>query len=557
MVEGKLSRILRYASLIGVLFALLLPVGSAVAQTYAFQVTDELVHYTIKDDGTVSVEYYFTFQNQPWASPIDFVDVGMPNSSFDTETIRADVDGNPVRISSDYQGEGGSGFAVELGQYAITDKGTVHVVVPSISRMIYPDDEKGDYASSVFGNTYFSSEFVSGTTNLTVVFHFPVGVLPTESIYHLPEGNWPGPQEPSRVDSESGVTYTWYSNQATADQMYKFGVSFPAKYVPESAINRTGWLEDLVAGILAALPMLICGGIIFFIFIVSPILSIRAARKRKLEYIKPTISAEGQGIKRGLTAVEAGILMALPLDKVLSMILFGITKKGAVTILREDPLQVRKAETMPEGLLDYEKEFIAALVADQGKRKNAMQTVFVNLVNSVTEKMKGFSKKDTEAYYKSIIDKAWTQVVDANTPDMAPVLNEESFEWTMADRDFDDRSRKVFDRPIFIPSWYGHYRPSMTGGLDSGQSSTGGSSQPSSGRVQLPGADFAASMVTGAESFSTQLVGNINDFTGRITGVTNPVPVATTSSRRSGGSGSCACACACAGCACACAGGGR
>lgn len=552
------KNIFRIATVFLVLLGLALVTFGASAQTYAFQLTDELVNYTINDDGTVSVEYYFTFQNEPWASPIDFVDVGMPKSSFETENIRADVNGVPVSISSNYQGEGGSGFAVELGAQAITDVGTVHVVVPTINRMIYPDDEKSDYASSVFGTTYFGQEYVSGSTNLTVIFHFPVGVLPSESIYHLPGENWPGPAVPAMVDTEKGVTYTWHTSEANGHTQYQFGVSFPSKYVPESAIVRTAWLEELITWVMAVFPFLIMCAVAIYAFIIAPMRAISNARKRKLEYIKPTISAEGQGIRRGLTAVEAAILMAVPLDKVLAMILYGVTKKGAVQVLREDPLQVRKSDPLPEGLLEYETEFINSIVADMGARKAAMQTVFVNLVKNVTEKMKGFGKKETEAYYKAIIDKAWTQVVDANTPDMNPVLNEESFEWTMADRDFEGRSRKVFDRPIFIPRWYGNYSPSMSPSWGSGSSGSGGAS-PTSGKVQLPGADFAASMVTGVETFSGQLIGNINDFTGRITNVTNPVPVpvASSSHRRSGGGGGCACACACAGCACACAGGGR
>jgi len=87
-------------------------------------------------------------------------------------------------------------------------------------------------------------------------------------------------------------------------------------------------------------------------------------------------------------------------------------------------------------------------------------------------------------------------------------------------------------------------------------SSSGGGSAP------LPGAAFAASVVTSTQSFSQKVIGNINEFTGRITNVTNPPPKPTSSGKsyrgRSGGGGrSCACACACAGCACACAGGGR
>ena len=46
-----------------------------------------------------------------------------------------------------------------------------------------------------------------------------------------------------------------------------------------------------------------------------------------MQYMPPKIAIEGHGIKRGLTAVEAAILMEQPLDKVMTMILFGVVKK--------------------------------------------------------------------------------------------------------------------------------------------------------------------------------------------------------------------------------------
>jgi hypothetical protein len=80
----------------------------------------------------------------------------------------------------------------------------------------------------------------------------------------------------------------------------------------------------------------------------------------------------------------------------------------------------------------------------------------------------------------------------------------------------------------------------------------------------LAGSDAAASVVNTVQAFSAGVVGNLTNFTDKITNKTNPVPQATSSGKSyhtfSGGgrpSGGCACACACAGCACACAGGGR
>ena len=58
-------------------------------------------------------------------------------------------------------------------------------------------------------------------------------------------------------------------------------------------------------------------------FLGLPILNAVGSQRRKLQYLPPRIAIEGHGIKRGLTAVEAAILLGEPLDKVMTMILFG------------------------------------------------------------------------------------------------------------------------------------------------------------------------------------------------------------------------------------------
>jgi len=538
-------------SIVLILVFLIAGTSAANAQSsYAFELPEEIVHYTINDDGTASIEYFFTFHNLPNGHPIDFVDVGLPNGNFDISNITADVDGVPVNISSAYQGSG-TGVAVELGSKQILNTGTVHVKVGKIERVIYPDDEKSDYGSTEFAPTYFSGDFARGKTNLTMVFHFPAGVTPEESIYHIPSGAWEWAAEPAMVRTKDGITYTWHTPDAVPYKQYQFGISFPAKYVPETAIVRVSFADKIINFIAGLFIFGVAIAIFGSVFLI-PIFAVISARKRKLEYMKPTISVDGQGIKRGLTTVEAAILLGQSLDQIITMILFSVTKKGALEVLSTNPLKIKKLEVDSSVLRDYEQSFIEALVADKRKRNAMMQVLFVDLVKDVTEKMKGFNKKETVAYYKQIIEKAWAQVEEAKTPEIGPELNEEQFEWTMADKDFDKRSRRVFTQPIFVPRWYGNFYPTSPGRapIGSAPSMSGG------GKVQLPGSDFAASVVGGVESFAGQIVGNVNDFTGKITNQTNPVPV-TTRSYSSGGGSSCACACACAGCACACAGGGR
>ena len=537
---------------------------SALAQSYSFRLDREAVNVYWNADGTMALDYVFTFTNQPGAHVIDFVDVGLPNNSYIYNTITADVNGSPVSISTDYQGSG-SGIAVDMGSHAIQpgQTGSVHVFVGQISEVYYQDTNDENYASAVFSPTWFDGQFVVGDTDLTVTFHLPPGVKPEEPRWHSAPSGFPSEPQ-TGLDSDGRVTYTWASANASGSRQYTFGASFPKTYIPATAIvtQPAFNLGEAIAALASSCAPIAFFCFFAFMFLGIPVLTFLGDRRRKLQYMSPKIAIEGHGIKRGLTAVEAAILMEQPLDKVMTMILFGAVKKNAATVTRRDPLQVDVASPMPDGLHDYEQNFLKALKeTDPRARRNLLQEMTVKLVKSVSEKMKGFSRRETIEYYRRIMETAWEQVQKADTPDVQMAFFDQQLEWTMLDKDYDDRSRRVFHGPVFVPMWWGRYDPTYrTGPISSSGGGVSAPSQPSvSGRTSLPGADFAASVVGGVQTFSQKVIGNVNDFTSRVTTVTNPPPKPTSSGRSMGGGGSrgCACACACAGCACACAGGGR
>jgi hypothetical protein len=536
---------------------------------YYLEVTQLVVNVYWNDDGTESIDYLYAFNNNPSAGPIEFLDLGLPNSHYDINSIYGDVDGKKAIISkSDYQGSG-NGVAVDLRPNSIQPgkSGKVHVFVGVVERVLYEDKDDSTYASADFIPNTINSNFVYGTTDLTVIYHLPPGVQPEEPKWHdAPSGF---PSEPQTgFDNEDRITYTWRNKSASASTKYLFGASFPKKYIPEGTIVKQNIFDQLFVALGITTTMVApCG---FTLLCVGGIIGIgvftaKNASNRKLKYLPPKISIEGHGIKRGLTAVEAAILMEQPVDKIMTMILFSSLKKNAAEVVKRDPLEIKAIEPQPENLNTYEKEFIAAFQGEATAKRRALQDVMINLVKSVSEKMKGFSRRETSEYYKGIMTRAWEQVEAAKTPEVKSEKFDEVMEWTMLDRDFNDRTRDVFrTQPVFVPIWWGRYDPVFR------SSTTTTAPRPSIGMPsvsmpKLPGADFAASIVSGVQNFSGKVVGNITDFTSGITNKTNPIPVSTyTSSSRSGGhsSGSsgghsCACACACAGCACACAGGGR
>jgi hypothetical protein len=538
-------------------------VSSAAAQSYSFNLTREVVNVYWNSDGTMALDYVFTFANDPSGHVIDFTDVGMPNGNFDFGTITADVGGNSVSPSSDFQGNGPNGFSVDMGAYAIQpgQTGSVHVNVGMITRVLNKDTtDPATYDSGELSPAYFTT--AHGNTDLTVVFHLPPGVQSQEPRYHATQGGWPcGDQPAGGFDDQNRITYTWQCSTANGSTQYTFGVSFPNQYVPADAVYTPPPFDisGFLSGIMNNLSGICCFGFFILLFVGAPILGAVNSNKRKLQYLPPKIQIEGHGIKRGLTAVEAGILMEQPLDKVMTMILFGVVKKNAATVVTRDPLKLQLVDPLPDGLQDYEKDFLAAFaVPDLAARRKGLQELIVKLVNSLSDKMKGFSRKETLAYYQSIMERAWQQIEAAGTPEVKSQMVDESLEWTMLDKNYDEHTRRVFTGPIFLPMWWGRYDP---GYHSVSTGSTSSASIPSSGGrspVSLPGSAFAASVVTGVQGFSSKVLGDVKSFTSGVTNRTNPAPVVKSGGGSSGGGGhSCACACACAGCACACAGGGR
>ena len=542
-----------------ILFVILSLVSPALAQgDYYFAVEKEVVHVYWNADGTISIDYTWVFHNQPGAHVIDFVDVGTPNNRY--SDILADVNGNPLSISTDYQGEGGSGFAVDMGAYTIQpgQSGTLHVYIGRVERMLYPDTEDETYTSGEFVPTWFGSQYVTGSTDITVTFHLPPGLGTEEPRWHSSPSGFPSEPQ-SGFDGEGRIFYTWNSPNANMHTKYQFGVSFPRSYVPADAIY-TPPAEPLF-DFEEAIPFLFMCCFVG-LFFGLPVMGVINTNRRKLKYLPPKISIEGHGIKRGLTAVEAAILMEQPLDKVMTMILFGVIKKEAAEVVKRDPLELAFAKEQPAELHQYEKDFLKAFgEKTPAPRRKLLQDMTIALVRSVSDKMKGFSRKESMEYYKSIMEKAWAQVEAAATPEVKSQKFDENLEWTMLDKDYDDRTRRTFTGPVYMPTWWGHYDPTYSGRTAMPTSSGKSLSSAGGGAKSLPGADFAASVVGGVQGFSNKVLGSLNGFTEKVTGTTNPPPKPPPSSGRSGGGsrsgGGCACACACAGCACACAGGGR
>jgi hypothetical protein len=539
-----------------VIIAFLTSVAPAGAPYFWFMVPTETVEVIINEDSSLDIDYETVFYNDPSADPIDIIDVGFPSNDYDLSSVTAELNGTPVtdiRVS-EYISVGveihldtDPYIPIYAGETAV-----LHVRGRNYHR-VYEDDDDESYASVVFGTNYFGNEYCYGVKDLTIRVVFPPGVTGDMTRYHkskaVPTGMY--------VRDDARVVYEYRIPDASPSQMYTVGVSFPRDFVAEvKPPPRFEWLGAILGFFIIIIEYAMSFiGCLFpiGIFILIGVIGSISRRRRRMKYLPPLAKVEGVGIKRGLAAPEAALLLEKPLDRVLTMVMFGLMKKGALALVSEEPLKLKPQVISANGLRKYENAFLETIESDGDLDQSKLQDVIVDMIDGLENKMKGFSYSETVEYYRSIVNTAWRLVTEAATPELKAEEFSNSLEWTMLDDDFDGRTNDIFGGVTYVPTpaWWVYATPSAP---------AAGVAAPSVGEIslpQLPGSGFAHGIISKVEGISSGIVGKVESFTGKVTAVTNPPPVSRGGGLGGGGGSGCACACACAGCACACAGGGR
>lgn len=539
----------RSGRLAPLLLALLLSLP-ALAADYRFAVDDLTAELTVRADGLVELRYALTFTPQPGSHPVDIVDIGMPNDSYELGSARAAIAGTKltdIRRSEFVK----PGVEVHLWTQAIVPgkTGTLEFSI-LLPRMVYADSEDASFASLQFKTTWFDDRYVAGNAErIEIRFKLPPGSRPGEVKYH----DFSGGHQPSETFLEADrVVYRWLWLDRPATVPYAAGASFPKNLVAVVSAPPRHSIFKTIAAVLVALVAFVLSLSPIWIIILIIVLAVRGNRRRLQRYLPPRVGIESGGIKRGLSPAEAALLQELPLAKVLLLVVFGLLKKGRLDIKEIAAGDFRYHEQAREGLElhEYETSFLGAIDKDNRLAKAKLRTLFTAMIAALEKKMAGFSRRETNAYYEAIMNKAWEQV-KKSPPDQLPAELAQSLEWLVLDPEYEKKLEPYADDAVFLPGGTDHWYQQFPR-----RSTAGGSSVPGSGSTRGIGR-AAANLVGSLQSFSAALLGDSAAFTSAITRVTNPPPAPAAGRGGHGGGGSCACACACAGCACACAGGGR
>lgn len=612
------------------LFLLLLVSASPIqAQNYRFSVPQLYMQVYVQPDASVQIVYDITFANSSGASPIDIVDIGTPHDGYDLADFRASVDGRELTDirHSEYID---TGVEIHLGSYAIQPgrTGTLHVEF-TMPDMVYKDVTQDGFASLQMTPTWFDSSLVTGNSDVWIVFHMLPNVNPADVLHQDVAFT-----DKAVYEEHAIVGWRWPNGSATEANLV--GASFPTtgmtRVVEQTLIQLTEkWMQDnpfvtfilgLVTVCLVAFAfyrltggtgnvvfaMILIGMVLFFaaspitILCVAPLALIavvviqKRLNERKNRYLPAIAEVEGGGIKRGLTAPEAAILLELPLNKVLMLVLFGLLDKGTIELLDDNPLRVKVKAPYVQGkrqerrqerrnkaaqaqgitLRPYEHDFLNVLQEDESVsvHRQDFGAPMKVLIDHVVERMQGFDLSDTQDYYRKIIARAMAEAQRMGTvPELESHLDR-TWPWVF----LGDEASRTFRRGDYQyePTWLRpyHYGPIVDASGSAG-SSSGGSGTAVGGKTSF--SQVAAGFAGWAENTAGSLANAISptslqvgegaagfiNLSGvdKVTGdVFKALAEASQNSGGSGGSsGGSSCACACAGCACACAcaGGGR
>jgi hypothetical protein len=393
----------RKAFLLTVVIALAitsLSVGLVSAQNQVYSFDHEWAQIFINDDGTIDLTYNVTLTLSS-GDDINHIWLGQPKGDFEVGQA-VDQYGHQLDASKNNEG---SNYRVEVTLHQpLTAGNTIWFTVTTNVREMISNDtlNLGNYGMQ------FAPQWMQDVPvhDVRVQIVLPPNVGINEVV--TPPGKfW---NSTSTVEGRTAVF--WQIPVLQPNEQYLLGVSFPADALPNYNPTQSSGGFGLETVALIVLP------IIAFIVIV---VVIQVARKSS--YSSPKVSMETLGIRRGLTAVEASYLLDLKPAQIVTEILYSLLQKRAVWVesanpalkLRIMPTFENKTGTDEKPLRYYEIDFLHAVKDDGTLDEEKLAHTVMFLRDTVEQKLRGHSRRDTLDYYQKIVAKAWSQVEQAGT----------------------------------------------------------------------------------------------------------------------------------------------
>jgi len=522
--------------------------GVTSAQERVYYLEHEWTKIRINQDGTIDLLYDVNLVLDS-GSNINYILIGQPKGDF-TIGEAFDQYGHPLTTSD---ASSGSDYKVRINLYGpLTAGQAIRLnLTTNVAGMLYNDTMNPGNLGMQFIPTWWEQAVVN---DLRIQIVLPSNVTASE-VKTTQAAYW------NSTSYEDGrLAIYWQKQNLAPNEQYPIGVSFPAKYLPDYKVQpppSAGFFESYGLAVIGAAFAVLAIGVAVYV-------------ARKKPYLTPRVSTETLGIRRGLTAIEASYLLDMKPTQIVTEMLYSLLQKRAVWTESTNPaLKLRimpefkdKTGTAENTLRYYEIDFLNAVKNDGALDEEKLAHTVMYLRDTVEQKLRGYSRRDTVDYYRKIVAKAWTQVEQAGTADLASKAYDEQLLWLLLDPNYRTRTETAFQNRAFEPSpfwfwyWYGyhHYHPHPA--YTPNVNTPAQAAKPPT----IPGAEFANNIATAVEKTSSNIVLNIEKFANAILPAPPPAKASHEPARHGAGCvcacAACACACACVSCACACAGGG-
>lgn len=213
------------------------------------------------------------------------------------------------------------------------------------------------------------------------------------------------------------------------------------------------------------------------------------------DYQHAEMRFEGGGVKRGLGAAEAAVLLGEPFNLTLALIVFGMLRKGVLRQESDSPLVVavkesfrardaigaeeraaarrRAAQEINAVLQPYEEGLIELLLRnpDVPLREIDLSLMVKPLLKRVAERLAGWDLEESRQYYRLIIKRAPVEArSDGHLVHERQQVFDRNFEWVLLNDDFGSilDSEILSYTPVWLRTPDGEARP-LEGGASFAQ----------------------------------------------------------------------------------------
>jgi hypothetical protein len=284
-------------------------------------------------------------------------------------------------------------------------------------------------ASVEFGNTWWSSPYTTGTTNLTTRIIFPTTVDETTyTKYHY--------SDPPEREYSSFV-------------QYQYGVSFPKEGVT--------WYTSIPPTIEELLLFAGFVGVILVVIVVVTLIYTKK-RRRLMDYIPPFVSVPTAGPRTNLRREEVAIVLEKPVNITISMIILTLIQKGRLRELSHDNPHLELMEGGSQKYLSkYQKIVIQSIRPDFSIDEDDMVKAVSSLVKYTQRRIRGYSYERTVEYYEKLIQDSVATIKSESDPRNIP---QEAWFWAILDEEFlPELEVQITEREEYYDyyPWYYHY----------------------------------------------------------------------------------------------------